>query len=175
MKFSTSRFAAVLALSLLLAPLAAFAQETKIGFVDREKALFSTESGKKVFAELKGKAAAAEGQLKPLQDQMETLQKEIEAKKFVLSQDALRELQAKLLGLQNQYQNKGKELEGQLKIDQARLIGPLEEKLNNVIDALGKEQGYTMILERQVRQVILYSREQHDITDLVVSRFNSAK
>jgi outer membrane protein len=106
---------------------------------------------------------------------MEALQKEIEAKKFVLSQDALRELQAKLLGLQNQYQNKGKELEGQLKIDQARLIGPLEEKLNTVIDALGKEQGYTMILERQVRQVILYSREQHDITDLVVSRFNSAK
>jgi outer membrane protein len=175
MKFSTSRIAAVLALSMLLVPLAALAQEVKIGFVDREKALFSTESGKKVFAELKSKAAAAEGQLKPLQDQMEALQKEIEAKKFVLSQDALRELQAKLLGLQNQYQNKGKELEGQLKIDQARLIGPLEEKLNTVIDALGKEQGYTMILERQVRQVILYSREQHDITDLVVSRFNSAK
>jgi outer membrane protein len=175
MKFLTSRIAALVAFSMLAGPFAAAAQEMKIGFVDREKALFSTESGKKVFAELKGKATAAEGQLKPLVDQMEALQKEIEAKKFVLSQDALREMQAKLLGLRNQYESKGKELEGQLKIDQARLIGPLEEKLNTVIANVGKEQGYTMIMERNVRQVILYSREQHDITDLVVSRFNSAK
>jgi outer membrane protein len=128
-----------------------------------------------VFAELKGKATAAEGQLKPLADQMEGLQKEIEAKKFVLSQEALRDLQARALELQNRYESKGKELQNQLKIDQARLIVPLEEKLRTTIEKLGQEQGYTLILERQAPGLIHYAREAQDITDAVVTRFNSGK
>jgi len=171
----TQRLAWLIALGMSLAPLAAVAQEVKIAFVDREKALFSTEQGKRARDELQAKVKAAEGQLKPLADDIQKLQQEIEAKKFVLAQDALRDMQARLLEQQNRYQSKGKELEGQLKIDQARLLSPLEEKLKSVIETVGKEQGYSVILERQVPQLILYSREQHDITDLVVTRFNASK
>jgi len=171
----TQRLAWLIVLGIALAPLAAAAQEVKIGFVDREKALFSADQGKRARDELQAKVKAAEGQLKPVADEIQKLQQEIESKKFVLAQDALREMQAKLLELQNRYQSKGKELEGQLKIDQARLLSPLEEKLKTVIESIGKEQGYAMILERQVPQLILYSREQHDITDAVVARFNAAK
>jgi outer membrane protein len=171
----TQRLAWLIALGMSLAPLVAAAQEVKIAFVDREKALFSTDQGKRARDELQAKVKAAEGQLKPLADDIQKLQQEIESKKFVLAQDALRDMQARLLEQQNRYQSKGKELEGQLKIDQARLLSPLEEKLKSVIEAVGKEQGYSIILERQVPQLILYSREQHDITDLVVTRFNSAK
>ena len=84
-------------------------------------------------------------------------------------------LRAQLAEVQNQLENKGKELEGQLKIDQVRLISPLEEKLKTAIEAVGKEGGYALILERQVPQLIYYSREQHDITDAVVARFNATK
>jgi len=171
----TQRLAWLIALGMSLAPLAAAAQEVKIAFVDREKALFSTEQGKRARDELQAKVKAAEGQLKPLADEIQKLQQEIEAKKFVLAQDALRDIQARLLETQNRYQSRGKELEGQLKIDQARLLSPLEEKLKSVIETVGKEQGYSVILERQVPQLILYSREQHDITDLVVTRFNASK
>jgi outer membrane protein len=171
----TQRLAWLIALGLSLAPLASAAQEIKVAFVDREKALFSTDQGKRARDELQAKVKAAEGELKPLADRIQAVQKDLEAKKFVLAQDALRNMQAELLELQNRYQSKGKELEGQLKIDQARLLSPLEEKLKSVIEKMGQEQGYSMILERQVPQLILYSREQHDITDQVVARFNAAK
>jgi outer membrane protein len=171
----TQRLAGLLSLLLLATPLAASAQEVKIGFVDREKALFSTELGKKARAELQSKVAAAKGQLQPMGEEIQKLQQEIEAKKFVLAPEALRDLQAKALELQNRYESKGKELENQLKIDQARLVAPLEDKLKATIEAVGKEQGFSLILERQVPGLIYYAREAHDITDAVVSRFNSAK
>jgi outer membrane protein len=118
---------------------------------------------------------AAQAQLKPMEDELQKLQQDIEAKKFVLSQEALRDMQAHALELQNRYESKGKELQNQLKIDQARLVAPLEDRLKTTIEAIGKEQGYSIILERQVPQLIYYAREAHDITDAVVTRFNSGK
>jgi outer membrane protein len=175
MKWLDQRLAWLLALGMLAAPLAVCAQEVKIGFVDREKALFATEQGKRARDELQAKVTAAKSELQPLADRIQALQKEIEAKRFVLSQDALREMQAKLLEEQNRYESKGKELENQLKIDQARLVAPLEEKLKATIEMVGKEGGYALILERQVPGLVYYAREQHDITDAVVTRFNSTK
>jgi len=175
MKFMTQRLTGLLALAMLGYPLAASAQDAKIGFVDREKALFSTEAGKKARDELQAKLKAAQAQLAPLADKQKALAGEIEAKKFVLAPEALMNIRAQLAEVQNQLENKGKELEGQLKIDQVRLVSPLEEKLKTAIEAVGKEQGYSLILERNVPQLIYYSREQHDITDAVVARFNAAK
>jgi outer membrane protein len=175
MILKTSRLAGLAALIALSLPLAAAAQEVKIAFVDREKALFSTEQGKKARAELQSKVTAAKSQLQPMADEIQKLQSELEAKKFVLAQEALRDMQAKMLELQNRYESKGKELENQLKIDQARLVAPLEDRLKATIEAVGKEQGYSLILERQVPGLIYYAREAHDITDAVVTRFNSGK
>jgi outer membrane protein len=175
MILKTSRLAGLAALIALSLPLAVAAQEVKIAFVDREKALFSTEQGKKARAELQSKVTAAKSQLQPMADEIQKLQSELEAKKFVLAQEALRDMQAKMLELQNRYESKGKELENQLKIDQARLVAPLEDRLKATIEAVGKEQGYSLILERQVPGLIYYAREAHDITDAVVTRFNSGK
>ena len=175
MNLRIMRLAGWVALLVLALPLGASAQEVKIGFVDREKALFSTEAGKKARAELQSKVTAAKAQLQPMADEIQKLQAEVEAKKFVLAQEALRDMQARMLELQNKYESKGKELENQLKIDQARLVAPLEDKLKATIEALGKEQSYSIILERQVPGLVYYAREAHDITDAVVSRFNAAK
>jgi outer membrane protein len=169
------RLAGLATLIMLLLPLVASAQEVKVGFVDREKALFSTEQGKKARGELQSKVTAAKAQLQPMAEEIQKLQADLEAKKFVLSQEALRDMQAKMLELQNRYESKGKELENQLKIDQARLVAPLEDKLKATIEAIGKEQGFSLIMERQVPGLVYYAREAQDITDAVVTRFNAGK
>jgi outer membrane protein len=56
-------------------------------------------------------------------------------------------------------------------VDYERLVGPLRDKLLGIITDYGKEQGYTMILERNTPGVI-YTKEALDITDEVVQRFN---
>ena len=162
--------------SLLAAGLLAFAsvaaaQEVKLGIVDLDQAINATDQGKKAREELQGKQKQAEGQLKPMYERGKKLAEEIQEKRFVLSEDALRQKQLDLAEIQSDLRAKGAELEGQFKVDYERLVGPLRAKLLGIINDLGKEQGYTMIFERGTPGIV-YAKEALDITDQVVQRFN---
>ena len=161
----------VLAVGLLAVAGSAAAQEMKIAVVDLDQAINATDQGKKAREELQGKQKQAEGQLKPMYERGKALAEEIQSKRFVLSEDALRQKQLDLAEIQSDLRAKGAELEGQFKVDYERLVGPLREKLLGIINELGKEQGFTLILERNTPGVI-YSKEALDITDQVVQRFN---
>lgn len=143
----------------------------KIGVVDVEQALISTEEGKAARDELNRKKREADSEVQPLLDRHQTLKEEVKGKKYVLSDDALFEKQVEIAELENRIQNKIKELEGQLKIDQGRLQAPLLAKLQEIVEEIGKEQGFTLIIRREMPGV-LYTREAIDITDQVISRFD---
>jgi outer membrane protein len=143
----------------------------KIGVVDMEQAISSTEEGRAAREEMERKKRDAEAQLQPMYDQFKTLRDEMEAKQFVLSEDALHQKRLDLAELGNQIQTKQKELEGKLQIDGERLVGPLQKKLMNIVEDIGRKNGFTLILARGTPGV-MYSREALDITDLVIKHFN---
>jgi len=143
----------------------------KIGVVDVEAVLQATEAGRSAREELSRKQREAEAQVQPLMERYQALKEELQGKKYVLSEDALFEKQVEMAELQNKIETKLKELEGQLKIDQGRMLAPLENKLRKIIQDIGKEQGFTLILRRDAPG-LMYRREALDITDLVVERFN---
>lgn len=152
---------------------AAAAQDVpiKIGVIDVEQAVNSTEEGKAAREELSRKQREAEAEVQPLASRFQELQEELKGKKFVLSDEALFQKQVELAELKNRIDNKIKELQGQLKIDQGRLEAPLRAKLAEIVEQIGKEEGYTLIIARDALGVI-YSREAIDITDQVVKRFD---
>jgi len=143
----------------------------KLGVVDMEQALSSTDEGKSAREELNRKQRDAQSQVEPLVARFEALREEMQGKKYVLSEEALFEKQVELAELKNKIENKMKELEGQMKIDQGRIVAPLRVKMLEIIEGIGKEQGFTLILERGMPGVI-YTREALDITDVVIGRFN---
>ena len=143
----------------------------KVGFVDVEQVLATVDSGKAAREELERKSRDAQGRLAPLVEQLETMQKELQAKQFVMSEDAVRAKQLDLVELKNRYETKAKEEEGQFKIDQQRLIGPLIEKLESVIKEVGRENRFSVILRIDAPSLV-YAREALDITDLIVKTFN---
>ena len=143
----------------------------KIGVVDVDQALNATEEGKAAREEFSRKQREAESEVQPLVDRFRDLQEELKGKKYVLSDDALFQKQVELAELKNKIDNKFSELEGQLKIDQGKMIAPLRAKLNGIIEDIGKDQGFTMIIGRDAPGV-MYTREALDITDLVIERFN---
>jgi len=143
----------------------------KIGVVDVQQTLISTQEGKAARDELDRKRRESEAEIQPLADRYQSLQEEMKEKKYVLSDDALFEKQVEIAELENRIQNKIKELEGQLKIDQGRLQAPLLAKLQEIVEEIGKEQSFTLIISREMRGV-LYTREAIDITDEVISRFD---
>ena len=162
----------LLALAMILVwGTAAQDEPLKIAVVDIDQAISSTEEGRAAREELARKQREAEAKLKPLYERYRSLEEDLKAKKFVLSDQALFQKQLDLVEMRNQIQTRMREAEGQLKVDQKRLEGPLVAKLSRIIEEAGKTQGYTLILRRGTPG-LLYSREALDITDLVIEKYN---
>ena len=131
----------------------------------------STEDGRKVQEELQAKAQAAQKQLQPKVQKFQELQAELQEMQHVLSQDALQKKQFDLMEMQGQLENEGRGLEQQLKLDEARLMAPLQEKFVTVVEKIGKEKDFSLILLRG-SPGLAYHREALDITALVIEEFN---
>lgn len=160
--------------ALLVWGTAAQDQGVKIGVVDLDQAINATDQGKKAREELQEKEHQAQQQMQPLFDKYKKLQDEIKNKRFVLSDQAMFQKQLDLAELQNKIQNQTQELKGQLKLDRERIEGPLRDKISNVVDKIGKDEGFTLIFARGTPG-LLYNREALDITDLVIKKFNASK
>ncbi len=147
------------------------AEELKIAVVDLDQAINATDQGKKAREELSHKQRDAESQLKPMLEKGKGMADELQSKRFVLSQEALYQKQLDLAELENQVRNKKAELEGQFKVDYERLLAPLRTKLLDIVQEIGKTEGFSLILERGTNGLI-YSKEALDITDQVIQKFN---
>lgn len=157
--------------ALLVVGTAAQDEPVKVGVVDIDQAISSTEEGKAAREEFARKQREAESKIQPMVDRYRELEEDLKAKKFVLSDEALFQKQLDLAEMRNQIQNKMKELEGQLQVDQKRLEGPLTKKLVEIIEEAGKSRGFTLILRRGAPGV-LYTREALDITDIIIEKYN---
>ena len=145
--------------------------KVKIGVVDIELAWSSTDAGKGAMTQLQGMVRAAEAKMRPKMEHFEQLKREMQEMQHVLSKEALQKRQFDLVELKGQLENESAGIDQQLKLEQARLMQPLQEKLQQVVDEIGRKQGFSLILVRGTPGII-YSREALDITDLVVEAFN---
>lgn len=169
---STSRALTVIAaIAILLWGLGAKEETVKIGVVDLDQAITSTNEGRAAREEFDRKKRQLENTLIPLMDQYQEGIKELEAKKFVLSDEVRFQKQLDLAELQNQIENKQKELQGQLQVDRERLIAPLRTKLVEIVDEVGRSEGFSLILHRN-SPGIMYAKEALDVTDLIIEKFN---
>lgn len=149
------------------------AKEEKLSIVvvDLDQAITSTNEGRAAREEFDRKKRQAEQRIIPLMEQYREELNEFEAKKFVLSDDARFQKQLDLAELQNMIENKRKEVEGQLQVDRERLIAPLRNKLIKIVEEVGREEGFSLILHRN-SPGIMYSKEALDVTDLIIAKFN---
>jgi outer membrane protein len=158
--------------SLLVFATGAQDEGLKFGIVDLEQVISSTTEGKAAREEMARKQREAEETLAPLYERYKSLEDDLKAKKFVLSDDALFQKQLDLAEIRNTIENKMKEIEGQLKVDKFRIQEPLVSKLKSIITTVGREDGYTLILQRGAPGVI-YSREALDITDRIIKKYDA--
>ena len=146
---------------------------TKIGIVDLDQAVGSTDEGKAAREELERKQREAELEIQPMIERYQTLAEEYQKKRPVLSPEKLRAMELDLTELQSQLELKQEEFQNRMKVDFERLIGPMREKLQKVVSDVGREEGFSLIVVRSMPG-IMYARESLDITDLVIKKFNAA-
>lgn len=147
-------------------------EPTKIGFVDAQQVIASSKSGKAAREELERKLREAEGRIAPVVQEYETRKKELEAKRFVMSEDAIKNKILDLQSLENRIKGMNTEEQGKMEIDQQRLFGPLQEKFIEVVREVGRENGFSAVMLSDSPGLV-YRREALDLTELVIETFDN--
>lgn len=159
------------ALAFLLLPAAAGAAESKIAFVDLEYALNNVDSGRKAKAILEQEHKQQKEQLESARANLERMANELKSTSLVLSDDARRKKEAELESAMAKYEGERKSAYEQWQKKEANLTRDLLDGLTTIVQEIGREGGYTFILERHDASV-LYAQDNIDLTKQVIERFN---
>lgn len=132
---------------LMMLPLGVFAQESKIAIVNTQEVIQAMPD----FANMQKQMADMENKYK---QEMQVMQEEYEKKysTFISQQDSLTEnikmrRMQELQDMEQRTQNFIQISQQDFQKKQTELLTPIQEKLKNAIDAVGKEKGYTYIID----------------------------
>ncbi|HSE42170.1 MAG TPA: OmpH family outer membrane protein [Acidobacteriota bacterium] len=158
---------------LLLFALPVFAQNTGgIAVVDGEKVLRDSEPGKKLFAEVKALRDKKQQEIEQRQTSIQSMQDKLNKEKDILSPDAQEkrkaEIQKALTDAKRFREDSEQEIQG--KLDSA--MGGMQDKLIPMIQKLGQEKGYSIIVGKQFT---IWFDPKYDITEEVIKRFNESQ
>lgn len=150
------------------------AEAGKIGYVDLRVALNESEAGKKAKVELESLIKTKQATIDEKGKSIEKLKGELEKQASVLSGEAKKSKEEEIERLVRDYQRLVQDSQNEVKKKEGELTGGILKELRDVVDKIGQEDGYSLILEN-VEGIILYSRKDLDITDRVIKNFNDVK
>ncbi len=158
------------ALCLAIALFSSFASaQVKIGVINVQKALADTDELKKASAELQKK-------YQPRQDEMDKLQKDLEAidaqlNSGKLNQQAAADLQAQGTRKQRDQQRMADDMNADVEKDRQDILARMSQKMQDVINKLAADKGLDMIIEAS--QTLFY-KPVFDLTADATTAYNTA-
>ncbi|MFN3739546.1 MAG: OmpH family outer membrane protein [Thermodesulfovibrionales bacterium] len=147
------------------------AAEVKIGYVDLGKALNDSKRGKEAKAELEAFVKQKQSQINELEKKINTQRTEFEKQAPALTEEAKQERQAQIEKLIQDYQKLVQDAQAEVEKKRRDLTTGILKELKDIIDEIGKKEGYTIILESS-EGLILYSKDGLDLTGRVIKIYD---
>jgi len=154
---------------LVLATVPAMAADVKIGVIDLQQALNSTQEGKAAKDRIKRKVDNFQKTMESRQAELKKLNDDFEKQKMVLSADARaakeREYQQKVRA----FQLFAKDAQEELQQEDAKATRNILEGLSKIVKEIGDKGGYTVIVEKNS---LLYASNGIDLTNQVIQAYD---
>jgi len=146
----------------------------KIGSVDIAKAINECSAGKEAKKNLTKEVEKFQGLVAEKQRELQEMRETLGKQGPMLSSEARaareKELQAKL----RDFQRWGEDLQNEMNQKRAEMERNIAMSLQKVIQKVGADEGYTIILEKN-EAIVLFSSKSTDITDLVIKAHDAQK
>jgi outer membrane protein len=143
-----------------------------VGKVDVKQILESVDEGAKAKTKLQDLLAKKQGELKGEEEKIRKMQEEFQKQSLVMNDKAKaakqQEIQGKVMALQQQMEKSQQELHEKEK----EMMGPLLQKLNDVIVQTSKDAGVDITFEVRSTPVV-YSKQEKDLSPIVIKAYNS--
>lgn len=156
------------------APAAAPAAPAKIAVIAYQAAVAQTNEGRRDFADLQKKFEPRTTALKALNDEIEKLQKDLQAQSATLS-DADRASRAKVIEeKKKKLQRSAEDLRTEGNQELGQVLGELGKKFYDVMIDYAKQQGYTVVLDASQEQpTVMYAADSANIGQAVIDLYNT--
>lgn len=149
-------------------------ENLKLGSVDLIRALNESDAGKKAKTDLEVLIKSKQSSLDEKGKSIEKMKSEIDKQSSVLSADARKTKEDELEKMVREYQRLVGDSQNEIKKKEAELTGGIIKELRGIIEKIGSEGGYTIILEGGEGQV-LFAKKDIDLTDVVIKKHNEMK
>lgn len=148
------------------------AEVAKIGVIDFQRIIDTSNAGMRSAAEIKSQGKKMEQILKEKEAEVEELKKSLEQKALVMNQEAREEKERAFRIQANDLNSLKKRYLDTLKEMNLKLSNRIKEDVFKIVEDMGKRGGYLLILEKRVGGVI-YSPNAIDVTDKVIEEYNA--
>lgn len=162
---------ALIAVLMLAAPALA---ETKVAYVDLQKALNLSKAGAQAKSDISTLVKKYENEFKTKQESLLTKKGELEKQATLLSDSAKAEKE-------REYQNDVRDIKrfqddvkNDLQLKDGEYTKRILNELFEILQKIGKDGNYTMILEKNEGAVI-YAAESVDLTDELIKKYDASK
>jgi outer membrane protein len=147
---------------------------TRVGYVDVQKVIVRSLAGLAAREQLEKDKAAMQKDVDARKAEVEKLRDELDKKGLVLSADSRREkeetLQRKVRDLRRMAEDLEKELQRKEQLATQKIL----QELTGLIEKVGKDRGFLLIVERRSAGVI-YADPEADMTDEVIKLYDQEK
>jgi outer membrane protein len=144
---------------------------TKIGYIDVQRVLARSAAGVAAREQLEKERAGIQKDMDGRRQELEKLRDEIEKKGALMTADARREKQEQFERKRRDAARAADDYQKELEKKEGQLLQKVLQEVGGVIEKVGKEKNYYMIVEKR-NAGVLYATTDADLTDEVIRAYD---
>jgi len=147
--------------------------QLKIGYVDSDAIMDKLPDAQDARQKLDALVQEWQTELNKMESDWKTKYDDYEKRKLIMTDQTRAELEAELVKLEQQiadYREKKFGTNGELFQKQEELMKPVQNKIFNAIQEVATEEDFDFVFDRSGDIMILYAKEQYDVTQLVLDK-----
>jgi outer membrane protein len=156
---------------LVLFAMPVFAQTPSIAVIDPQKVVQNSEMGKKALAEIKTLKDKKQAEIDQRQNNIQGMRDKLEKQRDILSAEAREKLNGDVQRAMTDLRRFSEDSEAEIQRELGKAIKGIEEKVLPIIQKLGEERGFSVIIQKDQ---LVYFSAKNDITDEVIRLFNAS-
>jgi outer membrane protein len=164
------RRVAVFVVLVALVSTAAASADLKVAFVDMQRALNESNSGKRAKNDFRSEIGRLQSKLQRQQGEVQALKDELDKKGMLMRDEERRNLQDDYTRKLRDFERTYKDSKDELQQKDNEVTGAIIRDLAYVVRNVGERGGYTLILEKGS---LLWAMPSIDITDQVIREYNA--
>jgi len=146
----------------------------KVACVDIQRAINECNAGKEAKKALTKEAEKIQNLIFERQKELQDMKESLDKQSLMLSVEARASREKDLQAKFRDYQRWGEDVQNEMNQKKIEMEKTLLVNLQKVIQKLGADEGYTLILEKN-ENIVLFASKTTDITDLVIKTYDAQK